>query len=136
MAKLPHVIEKRDGYVIEASMGRRVYPEWSVVGERLGWIERALGLSGSRIAGELGITRQRWSSYRLGLRELPISLAGEIRKRWGCALDWIYLGEEYHNAEGFKQQLAEARRKAAQGNQAGGPPARGTQSKVGGPSRA
>ena len=84
-----------------------------VVGERLGWLEQAQELSGNQIAIGLGINRRRWSSYRLGERELPISLAGELRRRYGCTLDWLYLGEEHANSEGFKQRLAEARRAAA-----------------------
>ena len=35
------------------------------------------------------------------------------RRRYGCTLDWLYLGEEHANSEGFKQRLAEARRAAA-----------------------
>ena len=94
-------------------MTHEVRPEWAVVGERLGWLEQAQELSGNQIAIGLGINRRRWSSYRLGERELPISLAGELRRRYGCTLDWLYLGEEHANSEGFKQRLAEARRDAA-----------------------
>jgi transcriptional regulator with XRE-family HTH domain len=94
-------------------MTHEVRPEWAVVGERLGWLEQAQELSGNQIAIGLGINRRRWSSYRLGERELPISLAGELRRRYGCTLDWLYLGEEHANSEGFQQRLAEARRAAA-----------------------
>jgi transcriptional regulator with XRE-family HTH domain len=94
-------------------MPRKVHPEWAVVGERLEWLEKALGLSGNRLAIELGLNRQTWSRYRLGQRELPIALAGEMRKRWGCSLDWLYFGEEQHNREDFRKLLSEARRKAA-----------------------
>jgi transcriptional regulator with XRE-family HTH domain len=116
-------------------MDRRIYPEWAVIGERLGLVEKALGLSGNRIASELGLNRQTWSRYRLGQRELPIALAGEMRKRWGCALDWLYLGEEQHNREDFRLLLSETRRKAAQGR-GGGSLSPGTRNRAAGPSRA
>ena len=92
-------------------MTRKVHQEWAIVGERLGWLEKALGLSGNRVAIELGLNRQTWSRYQLGQRELPISLAGEMRKRWGCSLDWLYLGEEYRNEEPLRLKLEAARQR-------------------------
>ena len=92
-------------------MTHKVRPEWAVVGERLRWLEKALGLSSNRLAIELGLNRQTWSRYRLGQRGLPISLAVEMRKRWGCSLDWLYIGEEYRNEEPLRLKLEAARQR-------------------------
>lgn len=135
MKKVACVLDKLGSLRVKTGpMTHRVRDEWAVVGERLALIEKALGMNGNRMAAELGINRQRWSTYKIGQRELPVSLAGEMRRRWGCALDWIYLGEEYHNAESFKQRLAEARSKAARGR-VSRPPSQDTRSKGDGPSR-
>lgn len=109
--------------------------EWVVVGRRLREVESAEGLDGRRIAEALGITEVNWSRYKSGTRELPIPVAGELRRRYGCALDWLYLGEEYHNAEAFKQRLAESRRKAGRA-QTRASSSRDRTSKGDGPSRA
>ena len=81
-------------------MTHEVRPEWAVGWERLGWLEQAQELSENQIAIALGIN-PRNGATRLGERELPIPLAGELRRRYGCTLDWLYLGEEHANSEGF-----------------------------------
>jgi transcriptional regulator with XRE-family HTH domain len=96
-------------YTRRMTMADQSRPEWLEVGRRLRWIELAEGKNGNRIAAELGIDRRMWSKYKTGKHELPIWIAGELRRLYGCALDWLYLDEEYHNAEPFKRRLAEAR---------------------------
>jgi transcriptional regulator with XRE-family HTH domain len=120
--------------VKDQAMPERLNPDWAVVGQRLREIELAEGLGGRQIAEALGITEVNWSRYKTGTRELPIPVAGELRRLYGCALDWIYLGEEYYNAEGFRRRLAEARRKVALGMGVKAP-SRGRRSIGDGPSR-
>jgi transcriptional regulator with XRE-family HTH domain len=94
-------------------MTHEVRPELAAIGERLRWLEKALGLNGNQISAELGLTRQRWSMYKLGHRELSIWTAADMRRRWGCSLDWLYLGEEYRNEEPLRLKLEAARQRQA-----------------------
>ena len=79
-----------------------------LVGQRLKEVELAEGLDGRRMAEVLRITDVNWSRYKSGTRELPIPLAGELRRLYGVSLDWLYLGDEYQNADPFRRKLEAA----------------------------
>jgi transcriptional regulator with XRE-family HTH domain len=96
-------------------MGEESKPEWIATGKRLRQIEIAEGLSGNKIAAELGINARAWSNYKMGRRELPIPIAGELRRLYGVGLEWLYLNEFHRNSEDFKQRLAAAQHRTGRG---------------------
>jgi transcriptional regulator with XRE-family HTH domain len=96
-------------------MAEDAKPEWAAVGKRLRQIEIAEGKNGNRIADELGISRQSWSKYKNGKRELPIWIAAELRKLYGVSLEWLFLDEFHRNSDEFKQRLAARQRASAAG---------------------
>jgi len=83
------------------------------VGARLRLLEKALGLSGTEICRELGIPDANWSAYKMGDNLLRPHIAMELKQRYGCALDWLYVGDETHNAPPFQAALVAARRQQA-----------------------
>jgi hypothetical protein len=81
-------------------------PEWIPTGLRLEELQGALGKSGGAMAAELEINRQNWSRYKLGIRELPIWVAVELKNRYGVGLDWLYVGDLDANKSHFNEKLA------------------------------
>jgi hypothetical protein len=91
----------------------------AAVGERLRLLELATGLNGAAMARLLEIPTQRWGHWKTGVARIPVHFAAQLKARFGCAMDWLYLGEghEHHNTGAFNELLAQAKQK--------GPPPRG-----------
>jgi transcriptional regulator with XRE-family HTH domain len=79
------------------------------VAERLRLMELAVGLNGTEVADALGISQQRYHSWKTGTR-LPPDAAVALKKMFGCATDWLYLGDEAANTVAFQRKLDEARK--------------------------
>lgn len=93
-------------------VGRRVSDEWTEedrreVGARLRLIEQAAGVNGSQMAELLGMSRQRWSDYKRGKATLTIEEARKLKGRFGCSLDWLYIGDASNNTGAFQRKLDE-----------------------------
>jgi transcriptional regulator with XRE-family HTH domain len=82
------------------------------VGKRLRLLERAVGTTGRAIARHLGISKSAWSNYITGERGLPPVHAAALKRRYGCALDWIFAGDEAGNTVNFARQLSHLARLA------------------------
>jgi transcriptional regulator with XRE-family HTH domain len=87
------------------------------VGERLRLLEAATGLNGADMSRLLGVPFQTWGSWKTGAARIPVHFAAQLKREFGCALDWIYLGDAANNAPVFRDKLMRAREK--------GPPPRG-----------
>jgi transcriptional regulator with XRE-family HTH domain len=89
------------------------------VGERLRLLEQAVGLNGAEMARLIGVPSQTWGHWKTGLARIPVYFAAQLKAKFGCAMDWLYLGEghEHHNTGAFNDLLAKAKAK--------GPPPRG-----------
>jgi transcriptional regulator with XRE-family HTH domain len=81
------------------------------VGQRLRWLELALGLNGQDIAAELGTPVTTWATWKAGETRLPTGLAAELKRRYGCSMDWLYLGDEAANLPVFTAKLRAAEKK-------------------------
>jgi transcriptional regulator with XRE-family HTH domain len=75
------------------------------IGHRLGLIERMYGLTGQTLAEQLGIPKQTWSRYRVGNAYVSHPIARTLRDRFGCSLDWIFIGDESNNRADFQARL-------------------------------
>jgi transcriptional regulator with XRE-family HTH domain len=87
------------------------------VGERLRLLELATGLNGADMSRLLGVPTQTWGSWKTGAARIPVHFAAALKREFGCALDWLYLGDAAHNNPAFRDLLTRAREK--------GPPPRG-----------
>ena len=84
--------------------------------ERLRLIETIAELSGDQMATVLRISPQSWSDYKAGRRKLPTDIARELKRLYGCSLDWLYTGDEANNLPLFTRKvraLEEIRRTAS-----------------------
>ena len=77
----------------------------AAVGKRLRLLEATTGKNGAALARELQISTKRWSDYKAARRKFPTELAGELRRLYGCSLDWLYLGDKAANHPSFTQKL-------------------------------
>lgn len=62
------------------------------IGHRLQLLRRAVGLSPSEMADQLGIERTYWSRFERGRRPLTESVAVLLVERYGVTLDFLILG--------------------------------------------
>jgi hypothetical protein len=81
-----------------------------VIGKRLELLETITGLQGQELAEQFATTKQKWSHYKVGRVELPIPLARAIRDKYGCTLDWLFIGDESNLRADFEAKLRAARR--------------------------
>jgi transcriptional regulator with XRE-family HTH domain len=89
----------------------------AAVGERLRLLEMATGLNGAEMSRLLGVPTQTWGSWKTGAARIPVHFAAGLKREFGCALDWLYLGDASNNAPSFRDLLMQAKEK--------GPPPRG-----------
>lgn len=76
------------------------------IADRLELLFRASGAaSHAELAKKLGLKRGTWSSYVTGERDLPFSVMRDLKKLFGCSVDWLVLGEEVHNSPAFQAKL-------------------------------
>lgn len=76
------------------------------IAERLELIYRASGAtSHAELAKKLGLNPKTWSSYVTGERDLPFAVARNLKKLFGCSVDWLVLGEEANNSPAFQAKL-------------------------------
>jgi hypothetical protein len=101
---LAHVVREADARTRELTLGRRRAAAQGGGGCR-GSGRPPHGGGARDFRGEL-------VPLQIGHERTPDPGSRELRRLYGCSLDWLYFGEEYHNAEPFKQRLAEARRAA------------------------
>jgi transcriptional regulator with XRE-family HTH domain len=79
------------------------------VAERLRLLEAAVGMLATELADMLGIPKQTYHSWKAGAR-LPPDAAVVLKKTFGCALDWLYLGDESANTVAFQRKLDQAKK--------------------------
>lgn len=86
------------------------------IGERLTLLASAVGLTNHGIAEELGVGHTNWGNWRRGDIMLPPAYARQLKEKYGCGLDWLYLGDETSNTARFNERLREAIRAAGPRN--------------------
>ena len=77
------------------------------IGERLRLLVKAVGLTDQEIANELGVGRTNWGNWRRGDIQLPPFYARQLKEKFGCAFDWLYLGDDSNNTARFNERLRE-----------------------------
>jgi hypothetical protein len=87
------------------------------VGGRLRLLEQIANRNGVEMAEDLGVKNATWHNWKMGEKRLPTGVGAVLKRRFGCSLDWLYLGDESDNKPGFTAKLRDAEKK--------GPPQRG-----------
>jgi transcriptional regulator with XRE-family HTH domain len=87
------------------------------VGRRLRLLEQAVGVNGAQMARLLGVPAQTWSNWKNGVARIPSYFAAQLKREFGCSLDWLYIGDSDANTGPFRDKLAKAKEK--------GPPPQG-----------
>jgi transcriptional regulator with XRE-family HTH domain len=100
---------------VRKAVGKRL-AEVQAVLERQGLIRTAKDM-----ADLLGVSDGALSDWKNGKNELPNGIARELRQRFGCGLDWLYVDVESTNTGDFNRDLY-AVRKAGIAPRRGRPP--------------
>jgi transcriptional regulator with XRE-family HTH domain len=95
---------------VEAPMARKVESVETIwkreIGERLRLLAKAVGVKHDHeIAEAIGVGRTNWGNWRRGEILLPPAVARQLKERYGCAFDWLYLGERSNNTSQFNERL-------------------------------
>ena len=76
------------------------------IGERLRLLAKAVGITHDQeIADELGVGKTNWGNWRRGDIMLPVPIARQLKEKYGCAFDWLYLGDDSNNTGKFNERL-------------------------------
>ena len=76
------------------------------VGKRLAALEQAVGMSPADLATLLGVPLARYEDWRAGRERLPTEAALGLKRNFGCALDWLFLGDGAHNDPDFQARIS------------------------------
>jgi hypothetical protein len=82
------------------------------VGERLRLLMLAVGVECDHdMAEALDVAKFNWANWRRGHILLPPKVARKLKQLYGCAFDWLYLGERSNNTAKFNALLSAAERR-------------------------
>ena len=91
------------------------------VAERLALLVRAVGAKSKDVADKCGVRVGAWSTYMTARSDLPLSVARELKRVYGCSVDWLIVGEEDHNSPAFQKLLDQVRKQKTSGPPLGRP---------------
>lgn len=81
------------------------------IGERLRLLAKAVGVTHDQeIADALDVGKTNWGNWRRGDILLPPAIARQLKEKYGCGFDWLYLGDRASNTARFNEQLHKVER--------------------------
>lgn len=84
----------------------------AAIGKRLQLSRAALGLGQGDFADKLGIARNTYNQYEMGVNRPPVDSALKMREMFALTLDWIYAGD----SSALKWELADKIRQMRSNN--------------------